>query len=234
MTSTLVASSQDSNYRTIPPQSSWKVNEDAAYFHYVDNETINGVEFPYIPNVGSVPLVSDMSSNILTRPFDITQYALIYAGAQKNLGPAGLTLVILKEELLGHALPFTPSMFNYQLHARENSMYNTPPTFAWYMTGLTFKWLQARGGLEAMAIQNARKSEKLYAAIDNNDFYYNSIDPAYRSRMNVVFSLKDEALNTQFLEQASANGLTNLKGHRFVGGMRASIYNAMPERVSTV
>lgn len=224
-----VASSADANHITIPDKAEWQINEHSAYFHYVDNETINGVEFPFIPKVGVLPLVSDMSSNILSRPFDVSQFGLIYAGAQKNVGPAGLTLVIIREDLLGHALPFTPSMFNYDLHAKENSMYNTPPTFAWYMAGATFKWLKSRGGLEAIAKENRSKSQKLYAFIDVNDFYSNPVDVRYRSRMNVVFNLQNESLNDTFLQQARANGLANLKGHKLVGGMRASLYNALPE-----
>jgi phosphoserine aminotransferase len=224
----VVASSKGSHYRTIPPREHWQQSEEAAYFHYVDNETINGVEFNTAPSVGNVPLVCDMSSNILSRPFDINQYALVYASAQKNVGPAGLTLVIVKEDLLGQALPFTPSMFNYKLHAIENSMYNTPPTFAWYMAGLTFKWIKSLGGLTAVAKLNEEKASALYIAIDQNDFYENNVEPLYRSRMNVIFNLKDKTLNNLFLEQARANGLANLKGHRLADGMRASIYNAMP------
>ncbi|MBA2655092.1 MAG: 3-phosphoserine/phosphohydroxythreonine transaminase [Gammaproteobacteria bacterium] len=225
----IVASSKESKYTTIPERQAWQLNPQSAYFHYVDNETINGLEFPSVPEVGALTLVSDMSSNILSRPIDIPKFGLIYAGAQKNVGPAGLTIVIVNEALLGEALSITPSMFNYALHAKENSMYNTPPTFSWYVAGLTFKWLKAKGGVEALAKANATKSKKLYQCIDNNDFYYNSIAAHYRSRMNVVFSLKDESLNDQFLETATANGLANLKGHKLVGGMRASLYNAMPE-----
>ena len=223
----VVASSQSSHYTTIPERTSWQLNEEAAYFHYVDNETVNGVEFPTIPHV-KIPLVSDMSSNILSRPFDMTRYALVYAGAQKNIGPAGLTLVIIREDLLDQALAFTPCMYNYTLQAKENSLYNTPPTFAWYIAGLSFKWLKSQGGLNAIAKLNAEKAAMLYAAIDQNDFYENRVEPLYRSRMNVIFNLKEESLNDLFLEQAKINGLVNLKGHKRVGGMRASIYNAMP------
>lgn len=224
----VVASAQSQSYRTIPPSATWNMNRNAAYFHYVDNETINGVEFPDIPEV-EVPLVSDMSSNILSRHFDVSRFAVVYAGAQKNIGPAGLTVVVVREDLLGKALPFTPSMFNYELHAREGSMYNTPPTFAWYMAGLTFKWIKAHGGLVAFEQQNKRKSQLLYDFIDQSDFYYNVVDKAYRSRMNVVFSLRDESLNEQFLQESTQAGLCNLKGHKLAGGMRASIYNALPE-----
>ncbi len=223
-----VASSDEFDYRTVPPRNSWEINSEAAYFHYVDNETINGIEFPTIPDVDDLLLVSDMSSNLLSRVFDVSRFALIYAGAQKNIGPAGLTLVIVRQDLLGNALPFTPSMFNYELHANEDSMYNTPPTFAWYMAGLTFKWLKAQGGLSAIAKKNQLKADKLYNYIDQSDFYHNHIDPTYRSRMNVVFGLHDDSLNQQFLEEANEVGLTNLKGHKLVGAMRASIYNAMP------
>lgn len=229
----IVASSEESGFRTIPDPASWRLNSDAAYFHYVDNETINGVEFRSVPEVPT-PLVSDMSSNILSRPIDINRFALIYAGAQKNMGPAGLTIVIVREDFVGEALPITPSMFNYELHVQQNSMYNTPPTFAWYMAGLTFKWLKQQGGVEALALVNQRRSEKLYQFIDNNSFYYNPVDPAYRSRMNVVFSLCDETLNDLFLEQAKNVGLVNLKGHKLVGGMRASMYNALPEEAVDV
>jgi phosphoserine aminotransferase len=224
----VVASSKDQGYITIPPQNTWAINPKSAYFHYVDNETVNGVEFPEIPEV-SLPLVSDMSSNILSRPFDVSRFALVYAGAQKNVGPAGLTIVIVREDLLGKSLYFTPSMFNYELHAKENSLYNTPPTFSWYMAGLTFKWLKERGGLAAMAQINQRKSSKLYQYIDQSDFYHNPVNPLYRSRMNVIFCLKDESINDQFLKEANDNGLANLKGHKLVGAMRASIYNALPE-----
>lgn len=226
----VVASDRSAKYTGIPNPDTWQLNHDAAYFHYVDNETVNGVEFHYVPEVGAVPLVSDMSSNLLSRPIDINKFALIYAGAQKNIGPAGLTIVIVREDFLGHCLPYTPSMFNYALHAKENSMYNTPPTFAWYLAGLTFKWLLKEGGVSAIAAINQRKADKLYHCIDHNPFYVNNIAPSARSRMNVVFRLQDESLNEQFLTQATQAGLANLKGHKLVGGMRASIYNALPEQ----
>lgn len=222
-----VASSANQGYITIPPRHTWRINKDSAYFHYVDNETVNGVEFHEIPDV-PLPLVSDMSSNLLSRPFDVSRYALFYAGAQKNIGPAGLTIVVVREDLLGKATFFTPSMFNYELHAKEGSMYNTPPTFAWYLAGLTFKWLKKQGGLENIAAKNAEKARKLYQFIDQSSFYFNPVDPTYRSRMNVVFCLKDESLNEHFLKESTAAGLANLKGHKLVGAMRASIYNAMP------
>lgn len=224
----VVASSEKLGYISIPPRHTWRINPESAYFHFVDNETVNGVEFQDIPDV-SLPLVSDMSSNILSRPFDVSRYALFYAGAQKNIGPAGLTIVVVREDLLGRATYFTPSMFNYQLHAKENSMYNTPPTFAWYLAGLTFKWLKKQGGIAVMAEKNQRKAAKLYSFIDQSDFYFNPVNLDCRSRMNVIFCLKDESLNDTFLKESTECGLSNLKGHKLVGAMRASLYNALPE-----
>lgn len=215
-------------YTTIPPESEWQCNPKAAYFHYVDNETINGVEFTAIPAV-DVPLVSDMSSNLLSREFDVSKFALIYASSQKNLGPAGITVVIVREDLLGDVISFTPTMFNYKVHADAHSVYNTPPTFPWYMVGLVLKWLKRQGGVAAIETINQRKAEKLYHFIDSSDFYHNNIDPQYRSRMNVIFRLADENLNPAFLDAAQKVGLSGLKGHSRIGGMRASIYNAMPE-----
>jgi phosphoserine aminotransferase len=223
----VVASSSNQGYVTIPPRDTWRINSGSAYFHYVDNETVNGVEFPNIPDV-PLPLVSDMSSNLLSRPFDVTRFALFYAGAQKNIGPAGLTIVVIREDLLGKATFFTPSMFNYELHAKAGSMYNTPPTYAWYLAGLTFKWLKKQGGLPVIAAQNATKAAKLYDFIDHSGFYFNPVDHDYRSKMNVIFCLKDENLNGQFLRESAEVGLANLKGHKLVGAMRASIYNALP------
>jgi len=224
-----VASSIDSNYTTIPPFANWQLNQDAAYLHYTSNETIRGVEFDWIPEVSDVPLVVDMSSDILSRPIDVSRFGLIYAGAQKNIGPAGLTIVIVREDLLGQVLDGTPSMFNYQIYAETESMYNTPPAYAWYLSGLVFQWLLQQGGLEAMAQINQRKAEKLYAAIDASDFYNNPVDPDCRSWMNVPFTLANSELEKRFLDEAAQAGLMTLKGHRLVGGMRASIYNAMPE-----
>lgn len=224
-----VASSADSHYTTIPPFANWQLNQDAAYLHYTSNETIRGVEFDWIPEAGDVPLVVDMSSDILSRPIDVSRFGLIYAGAQKNIGPAGLTIVIVREDLLGQVLDGTPSMFNYQIYAETESMYNTPPTYAWYLSGLVFQWLLQQGGLEAMAQINQRKAEKLYAAIDASDFYSNPVDPDCRSWMNVPFTLANSELEKSFLDEAAQAGLMTLKGHRLVGGMRASIYNAMPE-----
>ena len=214
---------------TVPAQADLTLNPDASFVHYTPNETIEGVEFPYVPDTIGVPLVADMSSTILSRPIDISRYGIIYAGAQKNIGPAGLTLVIVREDLIGTPLVGTPAMFDYAIHANNGSMYNTPPTYAWYLAGLVFRMLLQRGGLTAMALVNERKAKALYAAIDGSDFYANPVDPECRSWMNVPFILTDATLDDAFLKQASAAGLQTLKGHRSVGGMRASIYNAMPE-----
>ncbi len=225
----VVATSEDSGFTTIPEFSTWTLNPDAAYVHYTPNETIGGVEFDTIPDTGDVPLVADMSSTILSRPIDVSKFGMIYAGAQKNVGPAGLTLVIIREDLIGHAAENTPAMLNYKTHADNDSMYNTPPTYSWYMAGLVFAWIIGKGGLEGMGTINQRKSDKIYAVIDGGDFYGNPVEPRYRSWMNVPFTLKSADLDAAFLEQAAAKGLATLKGHRSVGGMRASIYNAMPE-----
>ncbi len=223
------ATSEASKFSTIPPQSEWSLNSDAAYLHYAPNETIGGVEFHNIPEAGNVPLVADMSSTILSRPVDVSKYGVIYAGAQKNIGPAGLTIVIVREDLIGDEIPGTPAMFSYATHAKANSMYNTPPTYSWYIAGLVFEWIIKKGGLEAVAEVNKRKSVKLYAAIDRSEFYSNPVDPECRSWMNVPFILAKPDLDGKFLEMAAEAGLKTLKGHRSVGGMRASIYNAMPE-----
>jgi len=225
----VVASSRETGYASVPEQSGWNTRPDAAYLHYTPNETIGGLEFDFIPETGDVPLVADMSSNMLSRPVDISKYGLIYAGAQKNIGPSGLVVVIIRKDLLGHARKETPTMMNYQVIADNKSMYNTPATYSWYLAGLVFKWLKAQGGVEAMAALNERKARKLYDFIDANDFYANPVEPRFRSRMNVPFTLADDGLNGEFLKGAEAHGLLNLKGHRSVGGMRASIYNAMPE-----
>lgn len=225
----VAASSEDSGFTTIPDQSSWQTSADAAYLHYTPNETIGGLEFDFIPESPSVPLVADMSSNMLSRPVDVSAFGLIYAGAQKNIGPSGLVLVIIRKDLLGKARRETPTMMNYQVIADNRSMYNTPATYSWYLSGLVFQWLKEQGGLAAMGDVNLRKAGKLYGFIDAHDFYANPIDPRFRSRMNVPFTLADDALNGEFLKGANARGLLNLAGHRSVGGMRASIYNAMPE-----
>src|SRR5258705_3941981 len=224
----VIASAQDKNFTYVPKQKTWKRSPDAAYVHVCTNETIGGVEFHWTPDVGDTPLVADMSSHILSRPFDVTKYGLIYAGAQKNIGPAGLVVVIAREDLLGNALPETPNVLNYKLMADADSMVNTPPTFSVYLAGLTFKWLLERGGLAGIEKVNIRKSAMLYDYLDNQDFYSNPIVKEDRSRMNVPFRLRDQALDAKFLAQAEAAGLSQLKGHRSVGGMRASIYNAMP------
>jgi phosphoserine aminotransferase len=220
---------QDGKFTSVPEAASLNLNADASYVHYTPNETIEGVEFPYIPATGDVPLVADMSSNILSRPVDVSKFGIIYAGAQKNIGPAGLTVVIVREDLMGNAKEGTPTMFDYATQAKADSMYNTPPTYAWYLAGLVFDWLKQKGGLAGMAQINQRKAEKLYAAIDASDFYNNPVDPACRSWMNVPFTLPNAELDATFLAGAKEAGLVTLKGHRSVGGMRASIYNAMPE-----
>jgi phosphoserine aminotransferase len=225
----VIASTKDSKYTTVPAQASLPTTTDAAYLHYTPNETIVGVEFPYIPQTNAT-LIADMSSTILSRPIDVTQYGVIYAGAQKNIGPAGLTIVIIREDLIGKAMDITPVMLDYKTHAGEGSMYNTPPTYAWYIAGLVFKWLKKIGGLKGMAEINKRKADKLYAAIDNSGGYYtNPVEKSCRSWMNVPFILKNADLDKPFLAGAEKAGLSTLKGHRSVGGMRASIYNAMPE-----
>jgi len=224
-----VASSGDRNFSYIPAFADWKLDKDAAYVHYTPNETIGGVEFNWVPETGDVPLVADMSSNILSRPVDVRKYGLIYAGAQKNIGPAGVTVVIIREDLLGHADQRLPTMLNYKTHADSDSMYNTPPTYSIYMAGLVFKWLKALGGVHAIEQDNFAKATLLYEAIDGSDGYYSCpVEKSDRSRMNVPFTLRDSRLDGAFLEQAAGAGLLQLKGHKLVGGMRASIYNAMP------
>ncbi len=225
----VVADNADKNCTYVPAFDTWKLDPKAAYVHYCPNETIGGVEFNWVPDTGKVPLVADMSSNILSRPYDVSQFGLIYAGAQKNIGPAGLTLVIVREDLVGHADPRLPTMLDYKIHADADSMYNTPPTYAIYMAGLVFQWLKKNGGVAAMEKTNIAKANLLYAAIDaSNGFYNCPVNKADRSRMNVPFTLQDANLDGDFLKQADARGLLQLKGHRSVGGMRASIYNAMP------
>ena len=208
--------------------SEWSLNSEAAFVHYVDNETVDGVEFQTVPAVGKVPLVADMSSNILSRPIDVKKYALFYAGAQKNIGPSGVTIVVIRNDMLGMAKDNCPAYFNYKNHADAHSLYNTAPTFSWYVASRVFKWLKRQGGVEKMAKINQQKANLLYAAIDNSEYFTNTVDPQYRSRMNVIFNLRDESLNDKFLAAAEKEGLYALKGHRSVGGFRASIYNAMP------
>lgn len=224
----VAATSSNENFSYIPDESSWSRNEKAAYLHITSNETIGGVEFKFVPE-SNVPIVADMSSNILSRPINISDYGVIYAGAQKNIGPAGLTLVIVRKDLLAPARANLPHLMMWKSYAESESMTNTPPTFAWYVADLVFQYLLQRGGLEAMAEVNARKAGKLYAAIDASGFYSNPVRPDCRSSMNVPFILADAALDNTFLSAAVSAGLTNLKGHRSVGGMRASIYNAVPE-----
>ncbi|HEX9140083.1 MAG TPA: 3-phosphoserine/phosphohydroxythreonine transaminase [Steroidobacteraceae bacterium] len=217
-----------SHYTTVPPQAEWRVSPQSAYLHYTANETIGGVEFPFVPEV-SAPLVADMSSNILSRPIDVNRFGLIYASAQKNIGPAGLSVVIVRDDLLGKARPSTPAVLDYQMTAKEGSMLNTPPTFAWYVAGLVFKWMKREGGLKVIGERNRAKAAKLYRAIDDSGFYRNPVAPLCRSWMNVPFVLERPELELQFLGEAGRAGLANLEGHRSVGGMRASLYNAMPE-----
>ena len=225
----IVADSSVSGFTSIPDRSSWKLTADAAYVHYTLNETIGGVEFHEIPEVGDAPLVTDASSTLLSRPLDVRRFGLIYAGAQKNIGPAGLTIVIVRDDLIGKARTNIPALLDYEVMAESDSMSNTPATFAWYVAGLVFDWIESQGGLVEMAKVNATKSSKLYRAIDESNFYNNPVDERYRSWMNIPFVLATPELDSVFLEQAKIAGLTNLKGHRSVGGMRASIYNAMPE-----
>ena len=224
----IVASSADTGYDRVPARTGWRLDPDSAYVHICSNETIGGVEYHFTPDVGSVPLVADMSSDILSRPIDVARYGLIYGGAQKNIGPAGLTIVIVREDLIGQALPTCPSAFDYKTVADNESMYNTPPTYAIYIAGLVFQWLKDQGGLAAMAERNRAKAALLYDYLDATSFYRSPVQRDCRSLMNVPFKLKDESLDAAFLKGAEARGMVQLKGHRSVGGMRASIYNAMP------
>jgi len=212
-----------------PKASELRFDPEAAYVHYTPNETIGGVEFDYIPDTGDVPLVADFSSSIISREIDVSKFGIIYAGSQKNIGPAGLAVVIVRDDLIGKAKDTVPAMFNYKTHADADSMYNTPPTYTWYFAGLVFNWIKQNGGLPKMAEVNARKAAKLYAAIDGSEFYANPVEVSSRSRMNVPFTLANAELDAVFLAEAKKVGLVTLKGHRSVGGMRASIYNAMPE-----
>jgi phosphoserine aminotransferase len=225
----IVADGAASNYMDVPERKGWKLNSDAAFFHYCANETISGLEIHTPPDVGAVPLVADMSSTLLSRPVDVRKFGMLYAGAQKNIGPSGLVILIVRKDLLDRAPAGLPPILRYSAHAAAGSMLNTPPTFAWYVAGLVFAWLKKRGGLAKMAEVNGRKAERLYRAIDASGFYKNPVAKPYRSWMNVPFTLPREDLDAEFLKQAERAGLTNLKGHRSVGGMRASIYNAMTE-----
>jgi phosphoserine aminotransferase len=225
----IAASSEDTAYTSIPKAEQWLLDQDAAYLHYTSNETIHGVEFNHVPEVGNLPLVCDMSSNILSRTVDINRFGIIYAGTQKNMGPAGVTVVIVREDLIGLAPKSVPSVFNYAQQAKSDSMLNTPATYNWYLLGLVLQWLKGEGGVAAIEQRNIQKAGKLYQAIDQSSLYSNPVALECRSRMNIPFVLADASLDKEFLSLAEKNGLSTLAGHRSVGGMRASIYNAMPE-----
>ena len=225
----IAADGKSNKYTDIPDPATWAVSDDAAYLHYTPNETIVGVEFHKVPEVSNAPLVVDMSSTILSRPIDVSRFGLIYAGAQKNIGAAGIAVLIVRKDLVGNARKETPGVIDYKTMAESDSMWNTPPTFPWYIAALVFDWIKSEGGLQVLGERNQRKAEKLYAAIDQSSFYSNPVREDCRSWMNVPFTLANPELDKRFLEQSLAAGLTNLKGHRMVGGMRASIYNAMPE-----
>ena len=224
----IAASSEDRNFTYVPKQSAWRLDPESAFVHYTGNETIGGVEFHWIPDTQGVPLVCDLSSSLLSQPLDVSRFGLIYAGAQKNIGPAGLTIVIVRTDLIGQAQAGTPSMLDYKLQADNGSMYNTPPTYAVYVAGLVFQWLKRNGGLVQMEKTNVAKAKLLYDLLDSSGFYRSPVATPDRSRMNVPFTLRDAALDGEFLKQAQQHELIQLKGHRSVGGMRASIYNAMP------
>ncbi|MCU6432672.1 3-phosphoserine/phosphohydroxythreonine transaminase [Undibacterium sp. Jales W-56] len=228
----IAASAEANGHTAVPSRDSWTLSKDAAYVHLCTNETIDGVEYQFAPDVSAdtddAPIVADMSSHILSRVIDVASYGVIFGGAQKNIGPAGLTIVIVREDLLGHALPICPSAFNWKIVADNDSMYNTPPTYAIYIAGLVFQWLKRQGGVAAMEQKNIAKAQLLYDYLDSSDFYVNRVARDCRSRMNVPFFLCDENLNAEFVAQAKQHGLLQLKGHKSVGGMRASIYNAMP------
>ncbi|MDZ7841033.1 MAG: 3-phosphoserine/phosphohydroxythreonine transaminase [Gammaproteobacteria bacterium] len=226
----VAASGSREGFTTIPNSAEWRCDPDAAYLHYTPNETIHGVAFNDVPRIEGATLVADMTSCLLSERVDVSRFGMIYAGAQKNIGPAGLTVVIVREDLLNRASPLTPKVYDYRRQAEAGSMANTPPTFAWYVSGLVFRWLKEQGGLDAMEATNLRKARKLYDTIDESGgFYRNPVDPPFRSRMNVPFTLADSSLDEAFLREAESSGFHALKGHRAVGGMRASIYNAMPE-----
>jgi phosphoserine aminotransferase len=231
----VAASSEADNYTRAPKQAEWKLDPDAAYVHLTTNETIGGVEFHWVPDTGSVPIVADMSSHILSRPMDVSRYGLIYAGAQKNIGPAGVTIVIVRDDLLGQALPVTPTVFDYKVQAENDSMSNTPATYGIYVAGLVFQWLKKQGGMTAMEQINRAKAALLYDYLDQTEFYHSPVAKDDRSLMNIPFTLRNADLDKVFIQETEAAGLTQLKGHRSVGGMRASIYNAMPiEGVQTL
>jgi phosphoserine aminotransferase len=226
----IVADGEPSQYTQIPSLEKWQDFQHSAYLHYTENETVHGIEFAEIPEAGEVPLVCDMSSSIFSRPLDINRFGLIYAGAQKNIGIAGVTLVIVRDDLVSRSASLqTPSIFNYAIQVKNKSLYNTPPVYPWYIAGLTLKWIKAQGGLTVMGERNRRKAEKLYRFIDQNSFYKNPVAPRFRSRMNVIFFLPDKEKEQLFVQEAAAIGLIGLKGHSSLGGLRASLYNAMPE-----
>jgi phosphoserine aminotransferase len=227
------ATSESSKFTTIPAIAEWAIDQDAAYLHYTSNETIHGVEFQETPDSQGLPLVSDMSSNILSRPLDVSRYGIIYAGSQKNMGPAGVTVVIVRDDLCGDVMKGLPDAFNYAVQAKNDSMLNTPASYSWYLVGLVLQWLKQQGGVAAIEQHNIAKAARLYTAVDNSTLYSNPVEVAYRSRMNVPFVLSDAGLDKAFLAGAEKAGLTSLKGHRSVGGMRASIYNAMPDAAIT-
>lgn len=229
ITPNIIANTEAQYYTCIPAQNTWEDFSECAYLHYVDNETIHGVEFDFIPESKNIPLVCDMSSNFLSRPFDVSKFGLIYACSQKNIAIAGITIVIIRDDLLHRKPhPALPSIMNYALQIKHDSMLNTPPTFEWYFAGLVFQWLKKQGGLATVAKKNAEKSKKLYDYLDSQDFYKNAVEKKYRSRMNVVFRCPTPALDAAFIQQATESHLLGLKGHKIVGGIRASIYNAMP------
>lgn len=224
----IAASSEADNFMTLPEDRDWQLSKNAKYVYYVSNETIGGLEFPSVPETGGVALVCDMTSNFLTRPVDVSRYAVIFAGAQKNFGPSGIAAVIVREDLIGRARSGIPSLYDYAVHDEANSMSNTPPTFSWYLCGLMFRWIAEQGGVDAMQARSLERSRALYAAIDASGFYHNPVDPRFRSRLNIPFTLPNTALEAPFLEEAREAGLVTLEGHRSVGGLRASLYNGMP------
>lgn len=224
-----VSNTKTSEYKIIPAQSTWSDFSDCAYLHYTDNETVQGIEFDFVPDTQGVPLVCDMSSNLLSRPIDISKYGLIYACAQKNISIAGVTIVIIRDDLLKrtpHAA--LPSIMNYSAQVKHRSMLNTPATFSWYLAGLMFQWIKGQGGVPALSKQNIQKSKKLYQYLDAQDFYQNTVDPKFRSRMNIVFTLPTKTLEAEFIAAAEDAKLIGLQGHRTMGGIRVSLYNAMP------
>lgn len=224
-----ISAQPENGFTSIPPVATWDLGKNSAYVHITPNETIEGVEFHDVPDTDDVPLVADMSSNFMSRPVDVSRYGVIYAGAQKNVGPAGLTIAIVRDDLIGHAQASCPMVWDWKLQADAGSMLNTPACFSWYVSGLVFQWANKQGGLDAIGKTNARKAAKLYDYVDASDYYRNPVDVDARSRMNIPFLLADDGANEAFLKQAGEAGLSSLKGHRSVGGMRASLYNAMPE-----